>query len=66
METDHATFIRWCYGKTQKRALSLFIGSILAGAYIGFASQLYNLVTASSGLAYGLSQILGGLVFSVV
>lgn len=65
METDHATFIRWCYGKTQKRALSLFIGSILAGAYIGFASQLYTLVTASSGLSYGLSQILGGLVFSV-
>jgi len=65
VETDHATFIRWCNGKTQKRALPLFFGSILAGAYIGFASQLFTLVTASSGLAYGLSQILGGLVFSV-
>lgn len=65
MGTEHVTFIQWCNGKTHKGFLSLFFGSILAGAYIGFASQLFTLLTTSSGLSYGLSQILGGLVFSV-
>ncbi len=65
MVTDHTLFIQWCNGKTQKEILPLLVGSILAGAYIGFASQLFTLLTSSSGLAYGLSQILGGLVFSV-
>ncbi|NLJ38521.1 MAG: formate/nitrite transporter family protein [Candidatus Atribacteria bacterium] len=65
METDHETFIQWCHGKAHKRFLPLFLSSILAGAYIGFASQLFTLITVSSGLSYGISQILGGLIFSV-
>jgi len=65
METEHTTLIQWCNGKTHKGFLSLFFASILAGAYIGFASQLFTLLTASSGLSFGLSQILGGLIFSV-
>lgn len=65
MGTEHTAFIQWCNGKIHKGFLPLFFGSILAGAYIGFASQLFTLLTASSGLSFGLSQILGGLVFSV-
>ena len=65
MGTDHTVFMQWCEGKTQKGVIPLFISSILAGAYIGFASQLFILVTSASELPYGLSQILGGFVFSV-
>ena len=42
----------WCNGKTQKRALSLFIGSILAEPILDLRLNFILLVTASSGLSY--------------
>jgi len=54
----------WCENKLQKNYLSLLVGAILAGAYIGFASQLFTLVTTAE-LANGIKQLLGGTVFSV-
>ena len=54
----------WCENKLQKNYLSLFIGAILAGSYIGFASQLFTLVTTAA-LTTGVKQLLGGTVFSV-
>ncbi|MEN3186024.1 MAG: formate/nitrite transporter family protein [Atribacterota bacterium] len=59
------TFVKWCQVKNQKDALSLFIGGILAGVYIGFASQLFTLVTAVPVLSFGMTQLLGGVAFSV-
>jgi len=65
VDTDHTVFLNWCEAKTQKSVLALFIGSILAGAYIGFASQVFTLVTSNSIVSYGFTQLIGGLVFSV-
>lgn len=58
-------FTKWCDFKNRKDALSLLIGSLLAGVYIGFASQLFTLITATPVVSFGLTQLLGGLAFSV-
>lgn len=59
------TFLKWCQAKNQKDALSLLVGGILAGVYIGFASQLFTLVTVTPVFSFGMTQLLGGVVFSV-
>lgn len=55
----------WCERKLEKTPKQLLLGSFLAGAYIGFAGQIFTLVTASSEIPFSLRQLLGGLVFSV-
>lgn len=55
----------WCAGKFEKPFWELLIGGFLAGAYIGFAGQLFTLVTMPSEIPLGIRQLLGGLVFSV-
>lgn len=55
----------WCTGKLEKTPGKLLLGGFLAGAYIGFAGQIFTLVTLSQGLPWSLRQLLGGLVFSV-
>ncbi|HPT62673.1 MAG TPA: formate/nitrite transporter family protein [Candidatus Atribacteria bacterium] len=65
MNQERTIIQRWCEEKTEKRrGIIIFIAAILAGAYIGFAAQLFTLVTTSS-LPLGLNQLLGGLAFSV-
>lgn len=44
--------------------LPLLILGILAGVFIGFGASLFILITHNSFLSFGLTQILGGLVFS--
>ena len=44
--------------------LPLLILGILAGVFIGFAAALFILITHDSALSFGLTQILGGFVFS--
>lgn len=44
--------------------LPLLILGILAGVFIGFGAALFILITHNSFLSFGLTQILGGLVFS--
>jgi len=65
MSEEKEAIQRWCEGKSRKRGANVFIAAILAGAYIGFAAQLFTLVTTSSSLSMGITQLLGGLAFSV-
>ncbi len=59
------SFTRWCVQKTSLSFLRLLIASVLAGVYIGFAGQLFTLVTAFPLASWGMTQLVGGLVFSV-
>ncbi|MGQ9474454.1 MAG: formate/nitrite transporter family protein, partial [Candidatus Caldatribacteriaceae bacterium] len=59
------TFFTWCQAKEEKKNFILLVGGIMAGAYIGFAAQLFTLVTSSSPGFLGITQVLGGIVFSV-
>ncbi|MCX7667412.1 MAG: formate/nitrite transporter family protein [Atribacterota bacterium] len=63
--SGNETFLKWCQIKNQKNMVSLFIGGVLAGVYIGFASQLFILVTATPFSSFGVTQLLGGVTFSV-
>ena len=44
---------------------SLFALAVLAGAFIGLGAEFSTLVVTDSGLGFGLSKLLGGLVFSL-
>ena len=46
-------------------ALSVFVLSMLAGAFIAFGSMFYTLVITDSGLGFGPSRLLGGVAFSL-
>ena len=41
----------------------MFVLAILAGVFIAFGAQFYTLVVHDSGLAFGLNNLVGGLVF---
>ena len=41
----------------------MFVLAILAGVFIAFGAQFYTLVVHDSGLASGLNNLIGGLVF---
>jgi formate transporter len=41
----------------------MFVLAILAGVFIAFGAQFYTLVVHDSGLAFGLNNLIGGLVF---
>jgi len=43
----------------------LFVLAILAGVFIGFGAIFYTTVVHDTGLALGLTKLLGGLVFSL-
>lgn len=43
----------------------LFVLAILAGVFIGFGAEFFTLVVSATGLAFGLTQLIGGLVFSL-
>jgi formate/nitrite transporter len=51
--------------KARLPLLSMGLLAVLAGAYIGFGSLLFLLVTADSTLSFTPSRLLGGLVFSM-
>ncbi|WP_438314168.1 formate/nitrite transporter family protein [Candidatus Caldatribacterium sp. SIUC1] len=55
----------WCTRKLEKTPGKLLLGGFLAGAYIGFAGQVFTLVTLPQGIPWSLRQLFGGLVFSV-
>jgi formate/nitrite transporter len=57
--------LNWCRRKLEKTPGKLLLGGFLAGAYIGFAGQIFTLVTLPQELPWSLRQLLGGLVFSV-
>jgi len=44
---------------------SMFALAVLAGAFIGLGAEFCTLVITDSGLGFGLSKLLGGLVFSL-
>lgn len=44
---------------------SMFALAVLAGSFIGLGAEFCTLVITDSGLGFGLSKLLGGLVFSL-
>jgi formate/nitrite transporter len=44
---------------------SMFALAVLAGAFIGLGAEFSTLAVTDSGLGFGLSKVLGGLVFSL-
>lgn len=51
--------------KAKLNFLSLFLLSILAGAFIAIASEFFILVTFDSNLGVGLTKLIGGICFSI-
>lgn len=52
--------------KVQMDTLSMMLLGILAGVFIGFGANFYTVVMTGSGsMPYGVSKLLGGLVFSL-
>ncbi len=43
----------------------LFVLAVLAGVFIGFGAVFYTTVVHDTGMALGLSKLIGGLVFSL-
>jgi len=54
-----------CTNKTKLCFLSLFMLSILAGAFIALGAEFYTLVIFDSNLSVGLTKTLGGIAFSL-
>ena len=52
-------------GKAGLNFLPLLMLSILAGAFIAFGAMFYTMMVTDSGLGFGLTRILGGMVFSL-
>jgi formate transporter len=49
--------------KGKLNTLSTVLLGILAGVFIGLGAMLYTVVTTNTGLGFGLSKLLGGVVF---
>src|SRR3989338_3206443 len=49
--------------KANSDFLSTFVLSLLAGAFIAFGAIFFTLVTHDSNLPFGLTKLIGGLVF---
>ena len=45
--------------------MSMFALAILAGAFIGLGAEFYTIVITDTGLGYGLTKLVGGVVFSL-
>jgi formate/nitrite transporter len=54
-----------CKAKTSRDTLSMTLLGVLAGFFIGLGAVFYTLVTTDIGLGFGLTKLLGGLVFSL-
>lgn len=54
-----------CTAKTSRDTLSMALLGVLAGFFIGLGAVFYTLVTTDIGLGFGLTKLLGGLVFSL-
>jgi formate transporter len=50
-------------GKGKLNTLSTILLGILAGVFIGLGAMLYTVVTTNTGLGFGLTKLIGGLVF---
>ena len=50
-------------GKGKLNTLSTVLLGILAGVFIGLGAMLYTVVTTNTGLGFGLTKLIGGLVF---
>lgn len=46
-------------------ALPTFVLAVLAGAFIAFGAMFFTLVTTGSELGFGLTRLVGGIVFSL-
>jgi len=51
--------------KTKQPWQQTFVLSILAGAFIAFGAVFYTLILTDSTLGFGLSRLIGGIVFSL-
>jgi formate transporter len=51
--------------KAQLDFWSMFVLAVLAGFFIGLGAEFYTLVATDNGLGFGLSKLVGGLVFSL-
>lgn len=51
--------------KANEAALKLFVLGVLAGSFIALGAVFATTVTAGGELSFGLSRVLGGLVFSL-
>ena len=51
--------------KARLPLLSLIMLGILAGVFIGLGAMYYMLITCDTSLSFGVSRLLGGLVFSL-
>ncbi|MCX4187648.1 formate/nitrite transporter family protein [Methylophaga sp. OBS4] len=51
--------------KANMPAFPLVILSLMAGAFIAFGAMYYNLVITDSHASYGITKLVGGLVFSL-
>ncbi len=51
--------------KTRLPLRSMIMSGILAGVFIGLGAMYYVLVVSDTTLGFGLSRLLGGLVFSL-
>ncbi|MBY5991150.1 formate transporter FocA [Ferrimonas balearica] len=61
-----ATAERSALAKVAKSPRAVFALAVLAGIYIGIAFTFYiTVVTGAEGLPWGISRLLGGLVFSL-
>jgi len=44
---------------------SMFVLAVLAGAFIALGAEFFTIVIVDSGLGFGLSKLVGGIVFSL-
>ncbi|MCC5796428.1 MAG: formate/nitrite transporter family protein [Methylophaga sp.] len=51
--------------KANMPLLPLVVLSLMAGAFISFAAMYYTVVMTDANMAYGLSRLIGGLVFAL-
>lgn len=51
--------------KTSQKFHKLFVLGLLAGVFISFGAMFYTLVITDSQLGYGMTRLIGGVVFSL-
>jgi formate/nitrite transporter len=51
--------------KARMDSWSLFVLAVLAGSFIGMGSEFFTIVATDNGLGFGMSKLVGGLVFSL-
>ena len=51
--------------KARMDSWSLFVLAVLAGSFIGMGGEFFTIVATDNGLGFGMSKLVGGLVFSL-